>query len=92
MKFTDLLKHETVEKIVEDATMVEEALFEEAKTPQEILRGANFKIKLITPTLFGTQITFAKEYSKESIEKILDGLKLKYINDNKYIRDIFIVD
>ena len=91
MKFTDLLKHETtetiVDKVVEDATMVEEAPLEEAKTPQEILRGAKFKIKLITPTSFGTQIDFAKQYDEEDIKDILKDFNVKIKN-----KSVFIVD
>ena len=60
---------------------------EKEKTPEEILRGAGFKIRLITKTAFGTQIDLAKSYDEEEISKILSGFNIK-IKD----KSIFVVE
>ena len=91
MKFTDLLKHEEI-KIdtpqVKKSSSEEKLIVEEAKEkPEEVLRGAHFKIKLVTPTAFGTQIDFAKQYSNEEIEEVLKDFKIKIKN-----KSVFIVD
>lgn len=53
--------------------------------PEEVLRGAKFKIKLITPTAFGTQIDFAKKYPEEEIEKVLTGFNIKIKDKSVFI-------
>ena len=67
----------------------EEPINEKAKSelPDDILRSAGFKIKLITPTAFGTQIDLAKRYKEEDIKTALKGFNIKIKNQS-----IFIVD
>lgn len=62
-------------------------LEESVKTPEELLRKAGFKIKLVAPTKFGTQIDFAKKYEEEKIKEVLSDFNVKF--DNK---SIFVVD
>lgn len=64
-----------------------ERIQEEEKNPQEILRGAGFKIKLVTSTSFGTQIDFAKQYDEEKIKDILSDFSIKIKG-----KSVFIVD
>lgn len=64
-----------------------EQIIEKAQTPEELLRGAGFKIKLITPTSFGTQIDFAKQYNNKDIETVLKDFTIKIKN-----KSVFIVD
>lgn len=59
----------------------------ETKKPEEILRGAGFKIKLVTSTSFGTQIDFAKQYKAEDFEKLLSNFSIKIKG-----KSVFIVD
>jgi len=93
MSFLDVLKdsrkvkeiHSDAEAVVrESKSRITEA---EKKKPEEILRGAGFKIKLITATSFGTQIDFAKQYSPEDIEKTLTDFSIKIKG-----KSVFIVD
>ena len=92
MKFTDMLKgdadvaHKLVERL-HTKVQEEKTVREAAKKPEEILRGAGFKIKLVTPTSFGTQIDFAKIYPKEEIEEILKDFTIKI-----KAKSVFIVD
>jgi len=60
-------------------------LISEAKKPEEILRAAGFKIRLITPTSFGTQIDFAKKYDDDDIEKLLKDFTIKLKNKSLFI-------
>ena len=64
-----------------------EQIIEKEQTPEELLRGAGFKIKLITPTSFGTQIDFAKQYDHKDIEKVLKDFSIKIKG-----KSVFIVD
>ncbi len=57
------------------------------ETPEKILRSHGFKIKLVAPTKFGTQVDFAKKYEEEDIKKVLKGYTLKF--DGK---SVFIID
>jgi hypothetical protein len=59
----------------------------EAKKPEEILRGANKKIRLVTPTTFGTQIDFAKKYDDNEIKELLKDFTIKIKQ-----KSVFIVD
>jgi hypothetical protein len=59
----------------------------EEKKPEEILRGANKKIRLVTPTAFGTQIDFAKKYDDNEIKEILKDFTIKIKQ-----KSVFIVD
>lgn len=60
---------------------------EKEKKPEEILRGAGIKIKMVTPTSFGTQIDFAKRYDEDEIKEILKNFSVKIKN-----KSVFIVD
>lgn len=62
-----------------------EEINEEAEKPEDILRRAGFKIKLVTPTSFGTQIDFAKEYEEKLIKDVLPDLTLKFKNKSVFI-------
>jgi hypothetical protein len=57
----------------------------EAKKPEELLRGAGFKIRLVTPTSFGTQIDLAKSYNPDEITKVLIGFNLKFKDKSVFI-------
>lgn len=63
-------------------------IMNEAKgRPEEILRRAGFKIRLVTPTSFGTQIDFARSYDSSEIEDVLSDFDIK-IKD----KSVFIVE
>lgn len=88
MSFMDVLKREHVQKApVQNQEKVKAPIVEtkETKKPEEVLRGAGFKIKLITPTSFGTQIDFAKQYDPKEIENILTGFNIKLKNKSVFI-------
>ena len=88
MSFVGLLKNEKVEAKHETAIVEAQKQIDEAqKKPEEVLRGAGYKIKLVTPTSFGTQIDFAKKYDPEEIEKLLKDFTVKIKN-----KSVFIVD
>ena len=63
------------------------ALNESNDTPEKILRSHGYKIKLVAPTKFGTQIDFAKKYEDADIKKVLKGFTLKF--DGK---SVFVID
>lgn len=92
MSFVDLLKSDqakaksdqpTERLVTETKVEVNEA----PKTPEEVLRGAGFKIRLVTPTSFGTQIDFAKKYDPKEIEKILNGFNVKIKGKSAFVVD-----
>jgi hypothetical protein len=90
MSFIELLndtKDSKPNNIVEDVVyhVIEDM---NSEKPAEILRSGGFKIKLITPTSFGTQITFAKRFKESEIKKILKGFSIKFKGD----KDIFIIE
>lgn len=91
MSFVDLLKNDQPKAKIDQpkATLVETEtrLGEEAQKPEEVLRGAGYKIKLVTPTSFGTQIDFAKSYDPEAIKKVLKDFSIKIKG-----KSVFIVD
>lgn len=60
---------------------------EKAQKPEEVLRRAGFKIKLVTSTSFGTQIDFAKKYDEDDVKAALKGFNIKIKN-----KSVFIVD
>lgn len=90
MKFTDVLKNgfET-NKVVE--TKINESskfdLNEKNETPEELLRKSKYKIKLVTPTAFGTQIEFSKMYNKDEIEELLSDFNLKFKGNSVFVVD-----
>lgn len=51
------------------------------------LRSDGFKIKLVTPTAFGTQIDFAKKYSDEDISKSLEKYDFKIKNNSVFVSE-----
>jgi hypothetical protein len=90
MNFINVLKGEHIRKVVAKVqTETKEIIVEakETKKPEEILRGAGFKIKLITPTSFGTQIDFAKQYDPESIKNVLNSFNIKIKGNSVFIVD-----
>lgn len=85
MKYTDLLKKRDVEIKTEKRQVL---ITEKEKTKAEdVLRSAGYKIKLVTPTAFGTQIDFAKKYDDAEIKDTLTNYNIK-IKD----KSVFIVD
>ena len=90
MAFVDRLKsrvNENIKAIPESVKDNSITTIEEAQKPEEILRGAGYKIRLVTPTSFGTQIDFAKLYNPNEITKMLKDFQIK-IKD----KSVFIVD
>lgn len=88
MSFIEVLKRERVQKAPAQIQEQVNALVVEAKEtkkPEEVLRGAGLKIKLITPTSFGTQIDFAKQYDPKEIENVLTGFNIKLKNKSVFI-------
>lgn len=55
------------------------------KSPEKILRDNNIKIKYVTPTNFGTEITLAKHYDETQIEKLLAMYKVYVKNNSIFI-------
>jgi hypothetical protein len=86
MKFTEMLKS-NAERIQEskETTKSAKTKIQEAKKPEEILRGNGYKIKLVTPTSFGTQIDFAKKYEDSEIEELLTDFTIKIKNNSVFI-------
>lgn len=71
---------------VEEVTKpVVDAVVESVNRPEDILRKEGFKIKLVTPTSFGTQIDFAKKYDKEDIETALKDFSIKIREKSVFI-------
>lgn len=91
MKFTDILKEsknesisETPREIIRENTIIK---IEEEKKADQILRGNDIKIKMITPTAFGTQIDLAKLYDEDEIKELLKDFNIKIKG-----KSIFVVD
>ncbi len=86
MSFIEVLKQRT-QKV--SKTIIAEAIVEvnevQQLEPEKLLRDAGFKIKLIAPTSFGTQIDFAKEYDSKEIENILKNFSIKFKNKSVFI-------
>lgn len=53
--------------------------------PETVLRDAGFKIKLVTPTSFGTQVDFAKKYDPAEIEDLLKDFEIKIKGSSVFI-------
>jgi len=87
MSFIQILKNIKTDTTIKKSHI--ERIFEKkgSEKPEDILRMSGYRIKLITPTSFGTQITFAKGYVMEDIEKLLKNFNVKFKGD----RDIFII-
>jgi len=88
MSFLEIFNNEKTSKQPE-ASITESKMQVEAKAqePEKILRGAGYKIKLVTPTSFGTQIDFAKLYDEEEIKQLLKDFTIKIKQ-----KSVFIVD
>lgn len=88
MSFIKMLKSNesvTIKDVACDKEIIQKTIVEKEESPTEILRGAGFKIKLVTPTSFGTQIDFAKQYDDEDITKVLSGFNIKIKNKSVFI-------
>lgn len=70
-----------------DKTVLTETTINEKETakPEEILRAAGFKINLVTPTVFGLQIDFAKKYEDKEILNVLKDFKVKIKSKSIFI-------
>ena len=66
-------------------TISEEKDEKDGKSAISILRDNNFKIRLVTPTSFGTQIDFAKKYEDDEIEEVLKDFSIKIKNKSVFI-------
>ena len=87
MKFETIFKNtdklnEHIKHTTEKVKIIKE---KETKKPEEILRGANIKIKLVTPTAFGTQIDFSKKYDEDKIKELLKDFNIKIKNNSIFI-------
>lgn len=71
-------EEEPMERIIEDSP-------KDNKSPEKILRDNNIKIKYVTPTNFGTEITLAKHYDETQIEKLLARYKVYVKNNSIFI-------
>ena len=56
-----------------------------AQSPEDLLRAAGFKIKLVTSTSFGTQIDLAKHYDPVEITDVLNEFKIKIKGQSIFI-------
>lgn len=93
MRFVDLLNTNIEQENIEE-TFVEQkpSITESSEKPEELLRKAGFKIKLVTKTSFGIQISFAKKYNKEEIVNLLSNFKLKFKDETDVVEEIFIIE
>lgn len=89
MSYIKLLKKDGAQKVhsevIPEDKKSQDPQINEAKKPEELLRGAGYKIRLVTPTSFGTQIDLAKSYNPDEIRKILTGLNLKFKDKSVFI-------
>lgn len=95
MKFTDMLHADDVDRTIPVTVTVtsapsalntkkslDEAI---AQSPEDLLRAAGFKIKLVTGTSFGTQIDLAKHYDPAEITDVLSEFKIKIKGQSIFI-------
>lgn len=96
MKFTDILRTDDVAGGTSTVTIsttsartalntknpLDEAI---AQSPEDLLRAAGFKIKLVTSTSFGTQIDLAKHYDPVKITDVLNEFKIKIKGQSIFI-------
>ena len=96
MKFTDILRTDDVagrsSTVTSSTTSARSALNTKklldetiAKSPEDLLRAAGFKIKLVTSTSFGTQIDLAKRYDPVEITGVLPEFKIKIKGQSIFI-------
>jgi len=87
MSFIDILTKQESKKddiIIENKKIIKE---NKDESPEEILRSSGFKIRLVTPTSFGTQIDFAKQYDEAEIEKALEDFSIKIKGKSVFVID-----
>lgn len=75
------------EELVETTEKVVSKLIIEASNPVDILRKGGFKIRLVTPTSFGTQIDFAKKYDESELKDVLKGFNIKIKEKSLFVID-----
>lgn len=92
--FVDAFKVMTREKTINDKdstyippSSVGVGALVESKSAEDILRSTGYKIKLITPTAFGTQIDLAKQYSEDEINDVLSDFEIRVKG-----KSVFVVD
>lgn len=86
MGFLSLLKNSNVQHKEEPKKITKpQPVVTEAKGAADVLRSAGYKIKLVTPTSFGTQIDFAKLYDPSELEKVLSGFQIKIKDKSVFI-------
>lgn len=90
MKFTDMLCNDDTGSATDELSalstkkhrVLDEAI---AQSPEDLLRAAGFKIKLVTSTSFGTQIDLAKHYDPVEITDVLSEFKIKIKGQSIFI-------
>jgi len=88
MMFIDVLKQKNCieESVLERKNERKNAdLTEKEVDAETILRYNGLKIKLVTPTSFGTQIEFAKKYSEDEVSKLLKDFDIKIKDKSVFI-------
>jgi len=86
MAFLELLKNVNVQSKEKPKKITKsQPVVTEAKDAADVLRSAGFKIRLVTPTSFGTQIDFAKLYNPAELEKTLAGYQIKIKDKSVFI-------
>lgn len=95
MKFTDILRTDVpgyTSTVSSSSTSASSALNTKksldetiAQSPEDLLRAAGFKIKLVTSTSFGTQIDLAKQYDPVEITAALNEFKIKIKGQSIFI-------
>lgn len=90
MKFTDILRTDDTGSATDEHSalntkkhrVLDEAI---AQSPEDLLRAAGFKIKLVTSTSFGTQVDLAKHYDPVEITDVLSEFKIKIKGQSIFI-------
>lgn len=94
MKFTDILHTASTTPVSGSANSDHRALDTKkrhvldeaiAQSPEDLLRTAGFKIKLVTATSFGTQIDLAKHYDPVEITDVLSEFNIKIKGQSIFI-------
>jgi len=74
MSFLNELKINKKQNVIKTKKIINEV---QEEKPEDLLRGAGFKIKLVTPTSFGTQIDLAKVYDEDELKELLSNFDIK---------------
>lgn len=86
MSFINMLNENKQETVNHTSKKTEEVkMHEQTDRAEDILRDAGFKIKLVTPTAFGTQIDFAKLYDEDELREVLKDFNIKIKNKSVFI-------